>query len=79
MRAHVGEVVHANAESMRHVSQNVAHGAVVFAQVPRTGVTTTAENDVHGSPSADRPFQLPPPLRQGAPMFGSDKFCAQGT
>ena len=74
MRAHVGNVVDADPEAMRHFSKHVAHGALVPAERPGSAGPFARQNDVHGAPRADGALELAAAPPECAAVRGSHEL-----
>ena len=79
VRTDVGKIVHAHAESIRHVAEGAAHGGVVFSEIPEPAAAASAENDVHRSARADGAFELTLPAPHEAAVFCARDLGAQRT
>ena len=74
MRAHVGKIVDADPEALRHFSKHVAHSALVPAERPRPAGPLARQNDVHGASHAHGALELAAAPPDRAAMYGSDEL-----
>ncbi len=79
MRTHVCKIIHAHAESTRHVAEDAAHGGVMLSQIPEPAAASSVENDVHRSARADGSFELALPAPHVAAMLGTSELGLQRT
>jgi hypothetical protein len=74
VRAHVGKIVNANAESARHLSKRLADRPTVLEERPGADGPATYEHDVHRSSRAHRSLQLAKPAPHLAAVDSSRKL-----
>jgi hypothetical protein len=74
MRAHVGKIVNADSEVMRHLSKRIAHGALVPAERPDPAGPFARQNNVHGAPRADGALELAAAPPDRAAVRGSHEL-----
>jgi hypothetical protein len=74
MRTHVGKIVDADPESMRHLSKRVAHGTLVPAERPGPAGPFARQNYMHRAPRTDRALELAAAPPDRAAVGGSNEL-----